>query len=560
LPEFQIEVGAARAALTQGAIDAQGGTLRWQAAGDAAAESLTARFADGEAGALQLARAELMALKANQPMRFAADTLAIDGVDLYLTRSLLLALLGRGSAVAQPTAASADAAVERATASSTSRTPAPELDVRRVQTLLTQLGYEPGAVDGLMGRRTSAAISAFQRREGLSVDGQLSASLLRALEVRTARPDDSDAVPAAQPASVKAAGSGVHLGRLAVSGNRVLRFRDDMTTPKVTLESVFREFEVHNLDTQSADQRIDLRVTADVDELTRVAIAGWISALRTNADLDVTAKVEDLQLSTYSPYVAELAGVSLDSGQLDATAQARAAKGSLQGAIQLDIADIAFRPLSEEEAGRVTEAAGVPLETAVQLLEDVDGRISLNLPITGTLSKPDVDIGPAVRKAIGNALKNVFPPILVASMLGGIAEGGGPRFESIEFAPGSAELSEVAKGYAAALAQLLAERPELSLRLCGRATAQDMQAVAVDARSSARRPAGAGDQIGDARVGPLPDQAQAEQALTELAAERNRAVRRYLIKEKGVAAGRVSECRSTFEAADRGSPRVEVSL
>jgi hypothetical protein len=53
---------------------------------------------------------------------------------------------------------------------------------------------------------------------------------------------------------------------------------------------------------------------------------------------------------------------------------------------------------------------------------------------------------------------------------------------------------------------------------------------------------------------------QVAQALEELAVERERAVRRYLITDKGTDAKRVSQCRSTFDASDQASPRVELSL
>jgi peptidoglycan hydrolase-like protein with peptidoglycan-binding domain len=50
--------------------------------------------------------------------------------------------------------------------------------VFETQQLLTTLGYDPGPSDGLYGRRTGTAISAYQRDSGLYVDGQPSAELL----------------------------------------------------------------------------------------------------------------------------------------------------------------------------------------------------------------------------------------------------------------------------------------------------------------------------------------------------------------------------------------------
>ena len=47
-----------------------------------------------------------------------------------------------------------------------------------VQTSLTKLGYSPGTVDGVYGRRTGQAISAYQHDYKLLVTGQPSPALL----------------------------------------------------------------------------------------------------------------------------------------------------------------------------------------------------------------------------------------------------------------------------------------------------------------------------------------------------------------------------------------------
>ncbi|QXR35337.1 peptidoglycan-binding protein [Alcaligenes aquatilis] len=59
--------------------------------------------------------------------------------------------------------------------------PASNATVQAIQRKLNELGYEAGAADGLMGRRTRSAISAFQRDSGLVADGNATAALLQFL-------------------------------------------------------------------------------------------------------------------------------------------------------------------------------------------------------------------------------------------------------------------------------------------------------------------------------------------------------------------------------------------
>ena len=50
------------------------------------------------------------------------------------------------------------------------------------QTLLTQLGYNPGPVDGIFGSKTKSSIQAFQRQQGLPEDGRVSQVLVARLQ------------------------------------------------------------------------------------------------------------------------------------------------------------------------------------------------------------------------------------------------------------------------------------------------------------------------------------------------------------------------------------------
>jgi hypothetical protein len=52
---------------------------------------------------------------------------------------------------------------------------------REAQQLLTDLGYDPGPVDGDYGRRTADAVKAFQRNAGISQDGWIDEDLLNTL-------------------------------------------------------------------------------------------------------------------------------------------------------------------------------------------------------------------------------------------------------------------------------------------------------------------------------------------------------------------------------------------
>ena len=56
-------------------------------------------------------------------------------------------------------------------------------EVTQIQQRLSQLGYDPGKADGIFGDRTLAAVKAFQRDYGLTVDGIAGKNTLAALGI-----------------------------------------------------------------------------------------------------------------------------------------------------------------------------------------------------------------------------------------------------------------------------------------------------------------------------------------------------------------------------------------
>ena len=58
--------------------------------------------------------------------------------------------------------------------------------VRQIQQKLLNWGYYDGAVDGVYGSRTEAAVKYFQQKNGLTVDGKAGAQTLAAMGISTA--------------------------------------------------------------------------------------------------------------------------------------------------------------------------------------------------------------------------------------------------------------------------------------------------------------------------------------------------------------------------------------
>ena len=374
----------------------------------------------------------------------------------------------------------------------------------------------------------------------------------------------------------------IKLQRLVLSDTARIRFHDSSVTPEVTIDVDVEKLEVAEIDTGDPSQKTDLHLAATVNEFTKLRVSGWTQAFAANPSFDLKGKVENVQLASFSPYAAKAVGLNLESGVLNADAGGKANEGKLAATVKLDVVDLDFSALSEEDAARLSSQVGLPIETAVGLLEDSDGRIELELPVSGTVAEPDVDVSQAIGRAIGGALKSIFPPTAIASMLASGFEGAGVKFKSIPFAAGDAKLGPEGEEIAANMAQLLKQRPKLRLRVCGRATAADFDAYLANAlgpKTAAEAAPATAAQAAPPAAPPTSPQANAPRAgapaaaldskqvlakarsdLTELATERGRAVRRYVVDGRGIGADSLGECLAKFDSTDQGPPRAKVKF
>lgn len=68
------------------------------------------------------------------------------------------------------------------------------MTIREIQIALRKVGFDPGEIDGVWGRRTIAAVKAFQQAQGLEADGIVGPATARALAGDGGDgPSDSDA-------------------------------------------------------------------------------------------------------------------------------------------------------------------------------------------------------------------------------------------------------------------------------------------------------------------------------------------------------------------------------
>ncbi|WP_167471102.1 DUF748 domain-containing protein [Cupriavidus lacunae] len=205
----------------------------------------------------------------------------------------------------------------------------------------------------------------------------------------------------------------------------------------------------------------DLVLDGRIDDDAPVNISGKLNPLGEQLFLDIAAKASGVELTRLTPYAAKYAGYPITKGKLTVDVAYKIENGKLDARNHLFLDQLTFGDRVDSP-----DATKLPVLLAVSLLKDRNGVIDVNLPVSGSLSDPEFSIGGVIVRVIVNLLAKAItsPFSLIASAFGG----GGEELGYVEFAPGTATLTPVAKDKIAKLGQALNDRPSLRLEISGR--------------------------------------------------------------------------------------------
>ena len=206
--------------------------------------------------------------------------------------------------------------------------------------------------------------------------------------------------------------------------------------------------------------RTAARLEGRVDEFGAATIAGELAPFEPAMATDATVAFSNLTMSSLTPYTVKFAGRRIDDGKLSLDLGYKIAQGSLQGSNRLVI-----NQLKLGEPVESPDAIDAPLDLAVALLQDSEGVINIDLPVTGDLNDPEFSYGPLIWKAFGNLLANIITAPFRA--LGAALGVEGDDLDRVVFAPGRSDLAPPEQEKLQRVGEILAKRPKLVLEVAG---------------------------------------------------------------------------------------------
>ena len=241
-------------------------------------------------------------------------------------------------------------------------------------------------------------------------------------------------------------------------------------------------------------------------------------------DARLEGKLVALPLDQFNPYLVPT-GYSLTDGALSLDAKARLRGERFDTRSKVVVQTLALGGAEGEAAFQ--DSFGIPLSVALGLLKDLDGKITLAIPVAGERDKIDVGVGRLVGQALRKALVGALASPL--KLLGAVTRDG--KVERIApapiaYAPGTATLTAAGSERTEEIATLLATTPSLSLELRGQIASADLRELRerallaeLESTSGLRALATLGERATRRAVGDFLARARAGEAATPLSSE-----------------------------------------
>jgi len=360
---------------------------------------------------------------------------------------------------------------------------------------------------------------------------------------------------------------------ITITGDSVVSFEDESVDPSYRADLRVNEFSLANLNSSEPDQPIPFKIDAKIGKYTDVNFKGNLQPFTDRVSMEVTGKINDLEMPPLSSYTINAFGHRFASGETDIDIGLKISQGQLAGEGEFKIYKLELDPLDKAELKERNIKSTIPLDSAISLLRNGSGDVKLKVPISGDIADPKFSIADAINQAVlkatkkatltylkyalwpyGTAIAAVELAMTAADKVSGIS------LDPVVFEPGKTTLTEDNRDYINKLAGIMKERPVVRVQLCGLAVKTvdiaGLQQKALEDITGKRAKYKKTDKKDKEKKPEAPP--VTKKNLEDLARERAKAIENILVSKHGIDNSRIFICHPKIETVNNNNPRVEL--
>lgn len=207
--------------------------------------------------------------------------------------------------------------------------------------------------------------------------------------------------------------------------------------------------------------RASVQFDGRVDEYGLTTVEGRLSTFTPKTFTDITVLFRNMRMKPFSPYSATFAGRKIASGKLNLKLEYK-----IQNSELLGNNEVLLEQFTLGERVEAPDAISLPLDLAIALLTNAEGKIDVAVPVRGNVDHPEFKYGRVIWQALVKLItKAVTAPFrALAGLFGDKSE----QMDAIAFDPGSARLLPPEQEKLKEVSEALKKRPQLRLVVEGR--------------------------------------------------------------------------------------------
>jgi hypothetical protein len=210
--------------------------------------------------------------------------------------------------------------------------------------------------------------------------------------------------------------------------------------------------------TQRSPATVDLH--GRIDEQSPFAIVGRINPSPEEMFVDLTITNANTQLVPLTGYMEKYGGYPLVKGRLSTSLHYHVEEKTLKAENKIHVDQLTLGARNNSP-----DATSLPVKLGVALLKDNNGRIALDVPVSGKIDDPQFKVGGVIAKVIGDMIvKAAASPF---KLLGSIVGVDGEQLSFVAFTPGSTNMVEGELDKLSKLTGALENRPSLNVEIEG---------------------------------------------------------------------------------------------
>jgi len=398
------------------------------------------------------------------------------------------------------------------------------------------------AIDSInLGRFTSEVIlSAEKELKNLVSIKQVDAAKTEELASSQPAEENSDANNTSTPITLS-------LNKFELTAPSHIKFTDESVKPLFQHAIILNKALITDVDSRDQTKMTPFDVALGFDEHATTTIKGTIAPFNDKINLTLDLKMSEFSLPPLSTYLRTVLGFDFLSGQLDNHINLVVKDDEIDGETVIGLRGFELASGNDTTDLSASDGSAIGLNSALNMLKDGQGNVSLEVPLSGNINDPSFGISSVItlvaQKAIMSQAKsyliNTFVPyanvITVASMAGEYLLR--VEMNDLNYEAGQSVLSQIQQPFVTELAALLTDKPKQQVKMCAIASVQEVESVAKD----------------------LPEE-QRLTALKKLSKDRGEILKTTLIEHYKIASARLLLCAPRIDSDEGSLPRIEFSF